>query len=71
MQFIATFRGINSVLGKRFVRVSAPDIAAARASMFATYGEHWAFLYDTEEQAGVWQYGLTEVPFGTPNTTTP
>jgi hypothetical protein len=68
--YIATF-GLGSILGKNFVRVPAESAHEARRTMFAIYGNLWAFLYEDEDAAGVNPFKLTEVPLGTPNAKKP
>lgn len=65
-EFIFTF-GVNHPLGKCYVVVRAADAVVAREKMFCTYGQRWAFQYESREAAGAERYGLREVPFGTPN----
>jgi len=48
-------------LAKRFVRIRAEDAEAARWEMVRRWGLKWSFQYETEEQAGVARWGLTEV----------
>ena len=65
--FIATF-GMGWTLRNNFVEVEAEDEGQARKIMFNVYGQGWAFLYKSHEAAGVNQFNLNKVPFGTPNT---
>ena len=41
--------------------IHAPDEKTARALMFERFGKHWAFMYRSEEEAGVEQWGLHQV----------
>ena len=66
-RYIATFCQWSS-LHCNFVSVEADSYGAARQKMFNTYKHEWAFLYDSEEAAGVHAFDLKEVPFGTPQT---
>lgn len=66
MEFIVTF-GCGQILRNKFARVEAPSEWQARDLVFATYGDCWAFLYNSEWEAGVEEWRMTEVPFGTPN----
>lgn len=62
--YIFTF-GYGTNLAGCFVRIPAESSEEARTKMFDHYGPRWAFQYDSEEQAGVQRYNLTEVPLGT------
>jgi len=44
-----------------FARIEADDSERAREKMLNTYGRQWAFMYESEELAGVVEFGLTEV----------
>jgi len=44
-----------------FARIEADDSEQARLRMLNTYGRQWAFMYESEEEAGVVEFGLTEV----------
>jgi hypothetical protein len=44
-----------------FVRIDAPDWEAARREMAYRYGRQWAFQYESEEEAGVREFALTEI----------
>lgn len=49
-------------LFKRFVKITAENMHAARAKMFAKYADKWAFCYtanDFKDQPS--QFGLTEL----------
>jgi hypothetical protein len=46
---------------KKFCRIEAADYESARQRMNNTYGRQWAFEYESEEEAGVAKWGLTEV----------
>lgn len=46
---------------KKFTRIQAEDIEQARQRMNDTFGRQWAFVYESEEEAGVAKWGLTEV----------
>lgn len=48
-------------LRNRFVRIQAPDSETARGQMVARFGLKWSHQYSTEGQAGVQEYGLTEL----------
>jgi len=48
-------------LAKKFVRIHAPNGDRARDLMFQQFGRTWAMQYESEAQAGVEKYGLTEV----------
>lgn len=70
-EYIFTFgfghfdRETGAPLSKTFVRVPASSWEEARQIMVANCGRLWAFQYDSEDEAGVSKYGLTEVPLGT------
>lgn len=53
---------------KCFARISVPDGAdayeVARSQMNATFGQQWAFCYESEEEAGVAKWGLREIGVG-------
>ena len=66
MEFIATF-GQGWTLRNNFVRLTADSENIARRLLFDAYGSAWAFIYDSERAAGVEEYRLIEVPFGTKN----
>lgn len=65
-RFIGTF-GVNHPLGKAFVVIPGEHYETARLNMTEAYGSKWGFIYESKEEAGVEQFGLKEVPFGTPN----
>lgn len=57
---------INGIpLKKAFYRIPLPS-AEARERMFAMFGTAWGFEYETEEEAGVDTYELTELTFDHP-----
>ncbi len=66
-EFIFTFGFGNTdpVTGEsrsgKFARIEALDREHARAKMLQTFGRQWAFQYETEDEAGVREFGLTEV----------
>lgn len=62
-EWIGTF-GVNTPQGDRFVRIKATDRNEASRKMHDRYGTAWAFLYESEEEAGVEQFGLTEIGAG-------
>lgn len=58
---------INGIpLRRAFYRIPL-DPDAARERMFAMFGNAWGFEYETEEEAGVEAYGLTELRFDHPD----
>ena len=61
-RFSVTF-GMGHQLAGRFWRVSAPNEEEARAKVFATFGNRWAFIYPDDEDFArqIEQYGLKEV----------
>lgn len=59
--------GYNSALRRSYAEIRAENYESARAQAFAHHGSEWAFLYDSPEEAGVFRFGLEEVPLGTPN----
>lgn len=69
MEFIATFGydhrdpDTGERLGGCFVRVPADDAEHARQKMLYRHGSAWAFLYPSEEGAGVERFGLREAPW--------
>ena len=65
-EFIVTF-GYGQPLAGCFTRIEAANAHEARGLIFKEYGNKWAFMYNSEEEAGVKQWGLKEVKFGTPN----
>lgn len=64
--YIGSF-GVSHALGQCYVVVRAQSREDAQEKMFQCYGARWAFLYDSREAAGVTQWNLREVPFGTSN----
>lgn len=64
--WIFTF-GQGHTLRNNYVKAFADNAEAARQKMVTVYGQLWAFQYDNEKAAGVWEYNLHEVPFGTVN----
>lgn len=48
-------------LAYAFVRVQAVDAIAARAFMNERFGRRWAFIYETEQAAGVAEFRMHEV----------
>ena len=46
---------------RKFARIEADDYESARQKMNATFGRQWAFEYESEDEAGVQKWGLTEV----------
>lgn len=66
MEFIGTF-SVNTRLRHKFVRIQAASRNEARLMMQHAYKTNWAFLYDSEKEAGVARWRLQEVEFGTPN----
>lgn len=57
-EWIFTFL-FDSPLRDRFVRIKG-TYDEARAEMFRRFGRKWAFQDETEEEAGVAKYHLTE-----------
>lgn len=57
---------VNGIpLKKAFYRIPLPS-SEARERMFAMFGTAWGFEYETEDEAGVIEYGLTELTFEHP-----
>lgn len=65
-EYIATF-GDGHTLRNCYCRVPAENESQACSKMFETYGDMWAFLYNSADAAGVGRWNLREVPFGEPN----
>ena len=66
-RFYFTF-GLSYSLRNNYVVIFAESRAEAIRLMHNVYGRKWAFDYDEAGFAGQPEmYGLTEVPFGTPN----
>lgn len=62
-EWIGTF-GQSDGRHDRFVRISADSESTARQVMVDHYGLKWAFLYPSEEAAGVEEFGLIETALG-------
>jgi hypothetical protein len=45
-----------------YVRITAADELEVRRIMHQYFGARWAWLYRSEEEAGVDTYGLREIP---------
>jgi hypothetical protein len=58
--YIITF-GCGQLNAGKFHRIKAPSSEVARAKAFDLFGEKWAFIYDSEEEAGVQKWGLKEL----------
>lgn len=54
-------KGVGISLGHRFVRVPGRDENEARARMAYLFGNMWAMVYRSDEEAGVEAFGLTEL----------
>lgn len=65
-EYIFTF-GFGYSLENCYTIVYALTHDDAREIMIQVYGKHWAFQYDSKEEAGVKEYNLEYVPFGTQN----
>lgn len=62
-EFIFTFGyGHNPGIGYYTV-VEAENENEARQLMNKAFSGKWAFCYTTREEAGVYEYKLTEIPF--------
>ena len=48
-------------LRNRFVRIKAERFDDARREMVARFGQRWSFQYETEADAGVERFHLTEL----------
>jgi hypothetical protein len=55
-------------LGRRFVRIHG-TYAGARAAMVSVFGIRWSHQYESEEAAGVAEYGYTELALPEPRET--
>lgn len=67
-EFVFTFgSGHYDVNGRslqhNYVVVEAEDWHEARRLMVIVYGHKWSWQYTSRETAGVYKYGLEEVPF--------
>jgi hypothetical protein len=66
-EWIFTFGGgqTHPVTGEslvnRFVRIAGTDYNDARREMLARFGTHWCGQYDTANDAGVFEAGMTEL----------
>lgn len=48
-------------LGNRYVRIEADSHEAARLTMVRNFGQKWCHQYASAEEAGVEEFGLTEL----------
>jgi hypothetical protein len=66
-EFIGTFgcghtwKGFS--LADRYVYIRAENVEKAAEIMIRTFGEKWAMLYSSEDEAGVDKYSLSLLPF--------
>ena len=66
-EYIVTFGfdQVNPITGKslanHYVRVPGIDEEDARMKMVARFGNTWAFIYPSEERAGVQKFKLKEL----------
>lgn len=61
-RFIATFgQTVNSPYKDNYYVVNVIDRNAAFNELNYLFGRWWSMVYDTEESAGVYQFGLTEI----------
>lgn len=65
-RFFITF-GFGQELQNCYTVVDAFSEDEARLKTNLTYGGLWAFIYRTPEEAGVHEFNLSFVEFGTPN----
>jgi hypothetical protein len=66
-KFYGTF-GVNHFLKANYVAFEALDEEDANNKMHEQYGHVWSFVYTAKDFEGQpEQFGITEVPFGTPN----
>ena len=63
MKFIITF-GSNQIPGiNYYTEIDAKDRNDAREKVYDALGSKWAFLYESEKDAGIDRYNLTYIPF--------
>lgn len=59
-EFIVTF-GCGQVHKGRYFVARAEDEEGARELTFATFGRKWSMMYATKEEAGVCEWGYSEL----------
>lgn len=63
-RYVVTFQQRDPDRRNSYTVVHAHDTADAHLRAFSQYGHNWARVYDTEEAAGVEQFELKEIPWG-------
>jgi len=48
-------------LGSHYYRIQAESLQDAREQAFDLFGDQWAFMYESEAEAGVDEFNLTEL----------
>lgn len=64
-EFVVTFRNGDPDRSGCFAVIQAESLEEAHLTAFAKYGDNWSRAYPSREAAGVEQWALNEIPWGT------